>query len=314
MTNPLVSIIVPAYNEAENIGELCTRIEEVFNQMGRSYELIFIDDGSNDGTFENLRTLQSKNSNLVILRHYKNLGKSLALMQGFDTARGDIAVTLDADLQDRPEEIPKFINKMEEGYDFVNGWRKERKDTNIKRFVSKFFNILIVAIFKVRFNDINCGLKAYGLKVYKSLDLKGDLHRLVPVIVAHNGYKFFEIPVKHDKRKYGESKYKLFRHRGLLDIIALAAGTTTQIRPFHFFCERGLFLILMAVLSFIVWCISYENFPFFIQVLIAIGGLWCLFLGTLLPIFGFYLEIESSRFQRYEYRQGFIKEIIDSRP
>ena len=314
MTNPLVSIIVPAYNEVENIGELYTRIEEVFNQMGRSYELIFIDDGSNDGTFENLRTLQSKNSNLVILRHYKNLGKSLALMQGFDTARGDIAVTLDADLQDRPEEIPKFINKMEEGYDFVNGWRKERKDTNIKRFVSKFFNILIVAIFKVRFNDINCGLKAYGLKVYKSLDLKGDLHRLVPVIVAHNGYKFFEIPVKHDKRKYGESKYKLFRHRGLLDIIALAAGTTTQIRPFHFFCERGLFLLLMAVLSFIVWCISYENFPFFVQALIAIGGLWCLFLGTLLPIFGFYLEIESSRFQRHEYRQGFIKEIIDSRP
>ena len=146
MTNPLVSIIVPAYNEVENIGELYTRIEEVFNQMGRSYELIFIDDGSNDGTFENLRTLQSKNSNLVILRHYKNLGKSLALMQGFDTARGDIAVTLDADLQDRPEEIPKFINKMEEGYDFVNGWRKERKDTNIKRFVSKFFNILDASI------------------------------------------------------------------------------------------------------------------------------------------------------------------------
>jgi glycosyltransferase involved in cell wall biosynthesis len=312
--NSLISIIVPAFNEEESIAELHTRVKETFNQLNRPYEMIVIDDGSTDGTFEKLKALQAQDSNLVILRHYKNMGKSLALMQGFDAANGGIAITLDADLQDQPEEIPAFIKKIEEGYDFANGWRHQRKDPSIKRYVSKVFNILIAMIFKVKFNDVNCGLKAYSSKVYKWLDLKGDLHRLIPVIIAYKGYKVSEISVKHEERKFGESKYKLFRHRGLLDIIALAAGTTTQIRPFHYFCERGMVLLSMAALSFIVWCFSYESLPLFAQVLIAVGGLWCLSLGTLLPIFGFYLEIESSRFQRHEYRESLIKETIDSRP
>jgi glycosyltransferase involved in cell wall biosynthesis len=309
----MVSVIVPAFNEENSVEELHTRINDVLSQLNHPFEIIIIDDGSTDGTFERLKSFQSQNPNLVVFRHFKNLGKSLALMQGFDAAKGDIVITLDADLQDQPEEIPKFIKKIKEGYDFVNGWRQERQDSGGKRIVSKFFNCLITLIFKVKFNDVNCGLKAYSRKAYKWLDLRGDLHRLIPVLVAHKGLKVSEISVEHRNRKFGESKYKLFRHRGLLDVIALAASHTTQIRPFHFFCELGMFFLLMALLFFVTWCVSYENLVLFAQVLVAIGGVWCLSLGTLFPIFGFYLEIESSRFQRYEYRQGLIKETLDSR-
>ena len=314
VTNSLISVIVPAFNEEDSIVELHTRVKDVFSQLNRPYEMIFIDDGSTDGTFEKLKALQSQDSNLVIIGHHRNLGKSLALMQGFDSAKGDIAITLDADLQDQPEEIPNFIEKIEEGYEFVNGWRRGRQDTHIKRLVSKFYNYLILLIFHLKFNDVNCGMKAYTREVYKFLDLKGDLHRLIPVLVAHKRHKITEISVEHKNRRYGKSKYKLFRHRGLLDIIALAAGTTTQIRPFHFFCDLGMAFLFFAALSFTVWFLSYENLPFIAQVLIAVGGLWCLSLGTLFPIFGFYLEIESSRFQRKDYRSGLIKETLDSRP
>lgn len=314
MKNSLISVIVPSFNEEDSIAELYTRTQNVFSHLDRPYEIIFVDDGSTDGTFIKLKELQSQDTNLVIISHYKNRGKSLALMQGFDAAKGEIAITLDSDLQDQPEEIPNFIKKIEDGYDFVNGWRQERQDSGVKRLVSKFFNVLILLIFGIKFNDVNCGFKAYRKEVYKWLDLKGDLHRLIPVLVAHKGLKLTEIPVEHKDRKYGKSKYKLIRHRGLLDIIALSLSQSTQIRPFHFFSEVAIVFLLGATLSFTVLCLSFENLPFFAQTLIAVGGLWCLSLGTLFPIFGLYLEIESSRFQRCEFRQELIKESLDSRP
>jgi glycosyltransferase involved in cell wall biosynthesis len=309
----LVSIIVPAFNEKESLKELHARTQKVFNNLGRPFELIFIDDGSNDGTLDFLKDLQSNHSNIVILRHFKNFGKSLALMQGFDVARGDIAITLDADLQDRPEEIPYFIQKIEEGYDFVNGWRKTRQDTGSKRLVSKLFNGLIDLIFHIQFKDVNCGFKAFTREVYQWVDLKGDLHRLIPVLIAHKGFKVTEIPVVHEERKYGASKYRLLRHRGLLDIIALAASTTTQIRPFHFFCELGAAVWLLAILSFGGWYLGTEFLSQAGQILLLILGLWALTLGTFLPIFGFYLEIEATRYQGPEWRNQLIKESIDLR-
>ena len=140
-----------------------------------------------------------------------------------------------------------------------------------------------------------------------------DLHRLIPFLAADKGFRVSEISVEHKKRKFGKSRYKLFRYRGLLDIIALAASHTTQIRPFHFFCELAAVFFLLAALSFITWCLSYESLPLFAQIFIAVGGLWSLSFGTLLSLLGFCLEIESSRFQRLEYRQGMLKETIDSR-
>ena len=313
MTNPLISVIVPAFNEKASISELHSRTQAVFDQIERSFELIFVDDGSSDGTFELLKDLQSKYPNIVVVRHFKNRGKSLALMQGFDRAQGAIAITMDADLQDVPEEIPQFINKIEEGFDFVNGWRKDRTDALPKRLVSKIFNELIHLIFKVEFDDINCGFKAYRRTVFEGLDLRGDLHRLIPVVIAHKGHSVAQIPVKHQKRKYGVSKYKLFRHRGLLDIIALAASTTTHTRPFHVFSEVGFFFWLLTFLAFGGWLVGHEGLPVTAQVLIAVVGIWALSLGTLLPILGFYLEIESSRFQGREWRKNLIKDLIDRR-
>ena len=293
--------------------ELHKRINEVFCQLDRPFEIIFIDDGSTDGSFKLLKELQLKHSNIVILRHFKNCGKSLGLMQGFDNARGDIAITLDADLQDNPEEIPNFIEKIEEGYEFVNGWRKTRKDTICKRLVSKVFNSLIQLIFHIRFSDVNCGFKAFTREAYKWVDLKGDLHRLIPVFIAHKGFKVTEIPVTHNDRKHGISKYKLLRHRGLLDIIALAARSTTQIRPFHFFCELGGFLWFLALIFFSCWFFGYEFFSVRAQVSLLFLSLWTLTLGTFLPIFGFYMEIEATRFQGAEWRSHLIKEASDLR-
>ena len=313
MTNSKISIVIPVFNEENSVTELHNRVKEVFRRLSRPYEMIFIDDGCTDGTFEKLRILQSKNLNLVIIRHYKNLGKSLALMQGFDTAKGDIAITLDGDLQDQPEEIPNFIKKIEEGYDFVNGWRQTRQDSITKRIISQLFNFLTTFLFRIKFQDVNCGMKAFTRKVYKWLDLRGDLHRLIPVLVAHKGYKVSEISVEHKERKFGKSKYRLFRYRGLLDMIALVAGHMTQIRPFHFFCELGLFFLLIAGLSLLGWLVNYESLTMNGRILLGIVGLWSLFLGTIFPIFGFYFQIESNRYHNFEWRKGLTKEIIDFR-
>jgi glycosyltransferase involved in cell wall biosynthesis len=313
MPNPLISVIVPAFNEKESLEELHTRTKEVFSKLDRPFELIFIDDGSTDGTFEFLKSLQSKHPNIVIIRHFKNSGKSLALMQGFNAARGGIAITLDADLQDRPEEIPNFLRKIEEGYDFVNGWRKNRKDTVSKRLVSMLFNSLIRLIFHIKFNDVNCGFKAFTREAYCWIELKGDLHRLIPILIAHKGFRATEIPVIHEDRKYGVSKYKLFRHRGLLDIIALAAGTTTQVRPFHFFCELGVVLWFLAVISLGSWFLGHEFLSLGKQFFLLLVGLWTLSLGTFFPIFGFYMEIQATYFQGTEWRSKLIKESSDLR-
>jgi glycosyltransferase involved in cell wall biosynthesis len=311
--SPIISVIVPAFNERGSIAELHSRIQAVFDEIGRSFELIFVDDGSSDGTFELIKDLQSKYSNIVLVRHFKNRGKSLALMQGFDVAQGAIAITMDADLQDLPEDIPLFINKIEEGFDFVNGWRQSRKDSFLKRMVSKVFNGLIHLIFKVEFDDINCGFKAYRRNIYDWVELRGDLHRLIPVIIVHKGHSATQIPVTHQKRKHGLSKYKLLRHRGLLDILALAASQTTYIRPFHLFSELGVFFWLLTFLIFGGWFFSYETLSESVRILLAIFGCWTLSFGTFLPIFGFYLEIESSRFQGKKWRQQLVKDFIDPR-
>jgi glycosyltransferase involved in cell wall biosynthesis len=313
MPNSLVSIIIPAFNEKDSLEELHMRIKEVFSKLDRPFEIIFIDDGSTDSTFETLNVLQSEHPNIVVIQHFKNIGKSLALMQGFNLAQGDMAITMDADLQDRPEEIPAFINKIDEGYDFVNGWRQNRQDKFFKRLVSTIFNGILHLIFKVEIKDVNCGFKAYRTSLFDWINLRGDLHRLIPVLIAHKGHKIAEIPVIHQKRKHGASKYKLFRYRGLLDIIAVAASTTTQIRPFHTFCEIGIFFWVLATLILGGWVVVYDHLVVSGNILMVMVGFWAILLGTFLPIFGFYLEIESSRFQGENWRKSLVKEIRDLR-
>lgn len=308
----IISVIVPALNESPSLEELYNRTQATFNSWGRKFEFIFVDDGSTDDSYNKMIALKEKHPNIAIIHHLKNHGKSLALMQGFDLAKGEIAVTLDADLQDQPELIPKLVEKLEEGFDMASGWRQERKDTLSKRFVSKLFNSLISKVFGCTTHDINCGFKAYKSTVYKRLELRGDLHRLIPVLASDLGFKVGEVPVSHAERKHGKSKYKLFRHRGLLDIIAFSAKHTTQWRPFHVFCELAAVFWVVAFASFFGWFLLHENLPELLNILITILGVWSLFVGTLLPLFGFYLEIEADRYQSPEDRKQLIAKTVNS--
>jgi len=312
MASSLVSIIVPAYNEVESLDELFQRVKAVFLQIERPFEFVVIDDGSTDGTLEKLKSLQNENPNIAIIQHFKNFGKSLSLMQGFEAASGKIAITMDADLQYQPEEIPSFLEKLEEGYDLVSGWRMSRKDTTVKRWVSMIYNKLTALIFHVEFKDVNSGFKAYTRDVYKWIDLRGDLHRLIPVLVAHKGFRVVEIPISHKDRKHGSSKYRLLRHRGLLDIIALAVSQTTQIRPFHFFCEVAVVFWILSFLGLGGWLIALEHAPFAVQFLISAISIWFIFVGTIFPIFGFYLEVEACRYQGAKWREQLVKESLPS--
>ncbi len=319
MQYDLVSMIIPAYNERESIDELFQRVAAVLNSRQQPFEFIVIDDGSSDGMFELLEQMIAEHDEVQAVRHYRNNGKSLGLMQGFDVARGDVAIMMDADLQDQPEMIPAFLDKIAEGYDLVNGWRNKRKDTARKRLVSRVFNRLTRRIFNCQVHDINCGFKAMRREVYKSLQLRGDMHRLIPAWVAGKGFRVTEIPVPHEDRKHGQSKYKLLRHRGLLDIVALTARNTVRYHPFHVYCEAAAFFWAVAVLCLGGWGLSNwllpdGSVPGSLLSVACIGvGAWSVLVGTVLPLFGFHMEIESARAQDATWRDSLVQQRVGGR-
>ena len=200
-----LSIIIPSYNEAENLPFLCNEISETMDGVSDNYEIIIIDDGSNDKTQEVVKNLYDNDQKHIIGIHFRaNFGKASALKAGFGEAQGKIVITMDADLQDDPKEIPNFIAKINEGCDLVSGWKQNRKDSFIKNTSSKFFNLTTSLFSKIKLHDFNCGFKAYRAEVAKELDLYGQLHRYIPVMVGNRGYKISEIPVHHRKRKFGK--------------------------------------------------------------------------------------------------------------
>lgn len=302
---PQVSVIIPGLNEAPALEELFQRTAAVLDGEGLTWEFIFVDDGSSDETVETLKRLQAEDPRLGYVCHFRNHGKSMALMQGFDMARGDIAITMDADLQDQPEDIPLFLRKLDEGYDFVNGWRHKRKDTGMKRYVSRLYNRLIRRLFNTSVQDINCGFKAYRRKVYTRVVLRGDLHRLVPVLVGGWGFKVDEVPVGHKDRKHGDSRYNLVRLRGLLDIITVMASNTSQLRPFHVLTEISVVFWLLAILFFGGWRYlggSEMAVGSWGAALCVIGMGWAVLMGSLLPLIGFLLEVLTSFSQDHQWR------------
>lgn len=307
----LVSVIVPALNEAESLDELYDRTRAALGSQ--PFEFIIVDDGSTDDTVARVTTLRERYGNVVLLGHYRNHGKSLALMQGFAAARGDVAVLMDADLQDQPEAIPAFLDKLAEGYDLVNGWRRERRDAASKVLVSSVFNLLTSRLLQCQLHDINCGFKAIRRTFYKKLELRGDLHRLIPAMVAGMGGRITEIPVPHCPRKHGQSRYRLLRHRGLLDIVALIAGNATRFRPFHVFCEAAALFWIGAVCCAGGWIgltLSADASSLWMQLvrpLVAIGGVGLAWIGTMLPLFGFLLEVTTTRHQDAGWRRSLLK-------
>lgn len=274
-----ISIIVPMYNEADSIEILHKRIVEAVAWQYK-YEIIFVDDGSTDKSVEKAKNLIGKDKNVHLIAFRKNFGKAAALQAGFRNSKGDIVITMDADLQDDPKEIPRFIEKLEEGYDLVSGWKKERHDPLEKRLPSKLFNRVTAHLSGVHLHDFNCGFKAYRREVVDSIDVYGELHRYIPVLAYRKGFRITEITVEHHAREFGKSKYGLERYlRGLFDSMTVAFLGKFYDRPMYFFGKIGLVLcviggVICAYLT-ALWCMGQ-----------GIGSRPLLLLGVLFLILG----------------------------
>ncbi|HEY3294411.1 MAG TPA: glycosyltransferase family 2 protein [bacterium] len=277
---PRVSVVIPLFNEAESLPELHSQLLAVFQKTGWSYELIFVDDGSRDESLAVLRTLAERNPFVRVISFRRNFGKSAALATGFRAVRGTYVITMDADLQDDPAEIPALVGKLEEGFDLVSGWKKTRHDPISKTLPSKFFNYTTGVLSGIRLHDFNCGLKAYRYDVVKELPVYGELHRFLPVLAFKLGYRITEIPVLHHARKYGKTKFGLNRFiNGFFDLLTVLFISDYNRAPLHFFGTIGMACGLVGFLVNLYLTIGkFYGVP--------IGNRPLLFLGVLLMVIG----------------------------
>ncbi len=235
------SVIVPLYNEEGSIPELADELKNVLGSMGAPYEIIFVDDGSTDGSYKLLRDLHRSNKRIKVIRLRKNYGKSAALSLGFQKATGDIVITLDADLQDDPAEIPALVKELKKGFDVVSGWKKRRRDPISKKIPSRLFNFTVRLFTGIKIHDFNCGLKAYRNEVIKKIKVYGELHRFIPVLAHWQGFSIGEKVVQHRRRKYGKTKFGVTRFlKGFLDFVTVIFTTRYAARPLHLFGAIGL--------------------------------------------------------------------------
>ena len=236
-----LSVIIPILNESGSLPELYQQLTVVLGRLGREYEIIFVDDGSSDGSAELCRSYVESDTRITLVELRRNFGKATALQAGFQVAKGAIIVTMDADLQDDPTEIPRFLEVLEGGVDLVSGWKKNRQDPVTKTVPSKLFNWVTAMLTGIKLRDFNCGFKAYRREVVESLDLYGELHRYIPVLAYANGFRVGEIPVNHHPRSYGKSKYSFERFiRGAFDLITVLFLGTFKRRPLHLFGLIGI--------------------------------------------------------------------------
>jgi glycosyltransferase involved in cell wall biosynthesis len=241
-----LSIIIPVCDEGENVGELYNKLHMVLSKLGKTSEIIFVDDGSRDDTFKKLKAI--KDSRVKIVRFQRNYGKSAALSCGFKKSKGDFVITMDGDLQDDPKEIPRFLEKLNE-YDMVSGWKGKRQDPISKTIPSKFFNALTRYITGVKIHDFNCGFKGYRNYVVENVKLYGEFHRYIPALAHWKGYTVGEIEVEHHPRVHGKSKYGVERlFKGFLDLITVTFLTLYKKRPLHVFGGLGFLLIFLAII------------------------------------------------------------------
>ena len=244
--NPSISIIVPVLNEEGSLEIFYTETSKVLREYS-DWEMIFVNDGSDDESFNIIRGIAEKDSHVTLIQFFKNFGKADALSEGFKQANGDVVITIDADLQDDPAEIPRLVAKIQEGWDVVSGWKKDRKDPASKRIPSKLFNLVTRIFTGIKIHDFNCGLKAYRRKVVKAIDVYGGLHRYIPALAGQKGFSVTEIEVNHRHREFGETKYggNRFFH-GFFDLFTMLFTSKYFDRPLHFFGFIGLFCILIS--------------------------------------------------------------------
>jgi glycosyltransferase involved in cell wall biosynthesis len=243
----MISIVIPVYNEQDSLAALHGEIEQVARLHDLEVEVVFVDDGSKDGTWNLIADLANRHGNVHGIRFRRNFGKAAALAAGFAQARGDIVVTMDGDLQDDPAEIPNFLKVLGEGYDVVSGWKKKRLDPWHKTMPSRVFNFMVSRLTRVRLHDHNCGMKCYRAEVLKEIRLYGELHRFIPVLAAARGFKVGELAIQHRPRQFGSSKYGVRRFfKGFLDLLTVKFLTGFGQRPQHFL---GCFSLLAFLLG-----------------------------------------------------------------
>ncbi len=296
-----VSVVIPLFNEEGSLPELVEWIKRVMKDNSLSFEIILVDDGSNDGSWKVIDELSVKNSDIKAVRFRRNYGKSAALYTGFDISGGDVVVTMDADLQDDPDEIPELYRMIkEDGYDMVSGWKKKRYDPPGKKIPSRFFNYTARIVTGIKLHDFNCGLKAYRKEVVKNIEVYGEMHRYIPMLVKDAGFtKIGEKVVRHHSRKYGTTKFGMGRFiKGFLDLMSLSFVSRFGKRPMHLFGALG---TLMFVVGFIaaVYLGSMKLFQLSRGIRMALLtdspyfylSLTAMILGTQLFLAGFIVEM-----------------------
>lgn len=291
MNKYFISFIIPAKNEEDSVDILYNEIIKILKKITKKYEIIFIDDGSTDNTYSQLQKLHRKNKKIKIIKLRGNFGKSIALQIGFENSKGNIIFTIDADLQDNPKEIPKFLNQLENNYDLVSGWKKKRYDPPITKVIpSRIINFLTRIFTGIQIHDINCGFKVYKREVIQNLNLYGELYRFIPIIAAKQNFKVGEVIIEHRARKYGKTKFGWERGiKGMLDLLTIIFLTGYIRRPGHFFGTLGLIsfffgFIIGAYITYLrltTGTIQYRQPLLFLGILLMIVGIQMITTGLL---------------------------------
>jgi glycosyltransferase involved in cell wall biosynthesis len=310
-----ISVVVPVYNEEESLLPLYEALHAALDRTGRSFEIIFVDDGSRDGSFTVLKALHERDAHVRAIRFRRNFGKTPALVAGFTHARGEIVFTMDADLQDDPTEIPQFLAKLDEGYDLVSGWKYPRHDPITKTLPSFFFNRMVGLTTGVKLHDMNCGFKAYRHEILDDIKLYGELHRFVPVLAHQRGFRVTEVKVRHHKRKYGKSKFGARRFmRGFLDLLMVLFLMTYLRTPLRLFGLIGI-ISTLAGLAVDLYVVADRYLP--IGSGEPIHNRPLLFVGIMLLIFGvsFILTgLQSEMIRHFAYRpedEYSVRQVLD---
>lgn len=298
----MISVVVPVYNESESLGPLHGEFAAVAEKHGLELDIVFIDDGSKDNSWEVIRQLAAEDRRVRGVRFRRNFGKAAALSAGFHAARGDIIITLDADLQDDPNEIPRFLAALNEGRDVVSGWKRRRLDPWHKVYPSRVFNFMVSWLMDVPLHDHNCGMKAYRREVFKEIRLYGELHRFIPVLAAARGFKVGEIEINHRPRKFGYSKYGVRRFvKGFLDLMTVKFLTGFGQRPQHLLGSWGLVFFFLgglgiAVLTFEWFATQFgwDSYPPLHQRPLLLYSVGSLLLGFQMMSIGLLAELITS--------------------
>ncbi len=302
MNDLQLSIVVPLFNEEESLPELASWIDRVTKENGLSYELILVDDGSNDASWQVILELKTKYPEVRGIKFRRNYGKSAALYSGFEMAKGKVVITMDADLQDSPDEIPHLYKMItEEGYDMVSGWKQKRYDPISKTIPSKFFNHTARGVSGIQLNDFNCGLKAYDSEVIKNIEVYGEMHRYIPILAKEAGFtKIGEKVVQHQERKYGVTKFGLNRFiNGFLDLLSISFITKFRKKPMHFFGTLGTLMLTVG---------------FFAILYLGINKLYYIYHELRAPLIAdnpiFYIALVTMIMGLQLFLTGFITELI----